>query len=107
MTSEDYWDEIESLAREVTREAREYQRDISEVLHETLGDHQWVVYYRFNPLVLAYSDNSAYGLSEGLISTKIRDHDEYQGQAAYWAMYADVQNHDNYDADPGEDDDTD
>lgn len=106
MTSEDYWDEIESLAREVTREAREYQRDISEVLHETLGDHQWVVYYRFHPLVLAHSDNSAYGLSEGLIS-KVQDHDEYCWQAAYWAMYADVQNHDDYDADEEEDDDTD
>lgn len=103
MTSEDYWDEIESIAREVTREAREYQRDISEVLHETLSYHQWYIYYRFNPLVLAHSDNSAYGLSEGLIS-EVLDHDEYCTSAAYWAMYADVQDHDDFDADPGDDD---
>jgi hypothetical protein len=104
MTSDEYWDEIGSIAREVTKEAREYDRDITEVLHEIINDHKWVIYYRNNGFVLSHSENSSYGLNEGLIST-VKDHDEYMTQAAYWAMYADVSEHESFDADGEEDDD--
>jgi hypothetical protein len=102
MTSDEYWDEIGSIAREVTKEAREYDRDVYDVLHEMIDGHQWVIYFRYNATVLSHSENAGYGLNEGLIST-VKDHDEYMTQAAYWAMVADVQAHEDYDTDPEED----
>lgn len=106
MTSEEYWKEIESIAREVTREAREYGREVYEVLHEILNDgHSWVIWDKYFPYVLAHSDNSSYGLNEGLI-VKVDHHDQYMKVAATWAIYADVIEHESFDADPEDDDDT-
>ena len=45
MTEREYWDEINELAEAVTSEAKEYNRDLSEVIWETLDGHEFVIYY--------------------------------------------------------------
>lgn len=98
MESHEYWDEIESLAQQVTKEAREYKRDVHEVLHEMIDGHGWVIYCRFPPFVLAYSPNDSAMWEEGL-EGGITSHDEYMTRAAYCAMIADVREHEDFDAD--------
>ena len=103
LTSAEYWDEIESLAVEITREAREDNRDIHDVLHETIDGHQWVIYCRFNAWVLAHSSNESAMWDEGL-QDGITSHDEYMTRAAYCAMLADVCGHEAFDAEEEDDD---
>lgn len=104
LTAADYWNEIESIAREVTKEAREYNRDVCDVLHETIDGHRWIIYCRFNAYVLLHSDHDSAMWDEGL-EDGISSHDEYMTRAAYCAMVADVQAHEDYDAEPEEEDD--
>jgi hypothetical protein len=106
MTGDEYWTEIESLAREITREAREYRRDLYDVLHETIDGHQWVTYTRFHASVLAHSDHDSAMWDEGL-ADGIQSHDECMMRAAFCAMVADVQSHDDYDVNQEKDDDDD
>jgi hypothetical protein len=104
MEAKEYWEGIESIAREVTREAREDGRDIYDVLHETIDGHQWIIYARFHAFVLAHSDHDSAMWDEGM-EEGISSHDEYMMRAAYCAMVADVQAHEDYDAEPEDDDD--
>ena len=45
MTRKEYETEIDELARTIVSEAREYSRDLSEVIHETVDGHEYVIYY--------------------------------------------------------------
>ena len=97
MTYQEYWAEIRDLAVSVTKEAREYDRDISEVLHETIGGHEWVIYTYRAQLVIAESPNC--GAWEDIYGS------EYPGDSvrAFWAMHADVTDHTAYDAEQEDD----
>jgi len=106
MTSVEYWTEIESLASEITQEAHEYRRDLYDVLHETIDGHQWIIYTRYRAFVLAHSDHDSALWDEGL-ADGIQSHDEYMMRAAFCAMVADVQSHDDYDVNQEKDDDDD
>jgi hypothetical protein len=43
----EYWREIAELAASVTQEAFDGETEISDVLHETIDGHEWVIYTRF------------------------------------------------------------
>ena len=103
MNRQEYWEEIESLAQQVTKEARDDGRDIYDVLHETIDGHQWVIYYRFHAEVLQHTDNDSAMWNEGL-NEGINSHDEYMQRAAFCAMLADVREHSDFDAEPEDDD---
>lgn len=102
MDQREYWEEIESLAREITREARDEDRDIYDVLHETIDGHQWIIYTRFHAEVLQHTANDSAMWDEGL-NEGINSHDEYMMRAAFCAMLADVREHSDFDAEPEED----
>ena len=82
------FDELKELAQESINDHR---------LHETIDDHQWVIYYGYNLDVIENSDNEDYyndnfgpeslaaSLNEGGLNT-------LHCHIAFWCMYADVQN---------------
>jgi hypothetical protein len=52
ITQKAYWDEVASLAKNCADEAKEQERELSEVVWETCDGHQWVIYtfYQFQIL---------------------------------------------------------
>jgi hypothetical protein len=110
ITDQQYRAEVNNLAASIVIESATYTdcntlesfdedtiRDhiFDNFLHETIDEHQWVIYYAYNLDVLQYSDNSDYMVDELGV--------EYAGQVlkdqglsglhsalAYWALYADV-----------------
>tara|TARA_R110000824_G_scaffold49501_1_gene139018 strand:- start:756 stop:1091 length:336 start_codon:yes stop_codon:yes gene_type:complete len=101
----EYWAEISEIAAYVTEEARDEERDIHEVLHEQVDSHQFVIYTAQAQEVLAISDNDGayvdnYG-AEGVTKGGSLN----WSALAYAAMEADVMAHDNFNADPEEEDD--
>ena len=103
MNRREYWEEIESLAQQVTAEARDDDRDIYDVLYETIDGHQWIIYTRHHTDVLGHSPNDSAMWDEGL-NEGINSHDEYMQRAAFCAMLADVREHSDFDAEPEDDD---
>ncbi len=92
ISSREYWTEIAAIAAEVTREARAYERDISDVLHETIDGHQWVIYTAYNFDVAKLSPNSDAWEEWGITAGPMFD-----AQRAYCAMHADVCEHSDFD----------
>lgn len=54
----DYLAEVQSIAEQCASEAREDERDVSDVVHETVDGHGLIIYTRRNFDVLTYSDNA-------------------------------------------------
>jgi len=44
ITQQEYNEEIADLARTIVSEAREYDQDLNDTLHETIDGHEWVIY---------------------------------------------------------------
>lgn len=88
ITIRDYQAEINSLAEQVRAEAKEYDRDLSEVLWETIDSHQWVIYTAYAREVAAISRNAdAIFDAEGKVEN---DNGMFDSRRAYYAMEADV-----------------
>jgi hypothetical protein len=97
MTRAEYWDEIECLAVDVTREARERGKDIGDVLHETIDCHEWVIYTSRNLEVLRFTRNEDAAWDDGLVGDSASFCDTI-AVAAYCAMRSDVSEHSAFDA---------
>jgi predicted CopG family antitoxin len=52
----EYEQEIESMAERIIRESGEYDREMSEIVHEDVDSHQWVIYSSHHADVLAHAD---------------------------------------------------
>lgn len=112
ITSSQYWGEVSSLAASIVEQAAQdndldtaetFDRDqIMEYvndtyLHETIDGHQWVIYYAYNLDVLKHSDNQDYMIDN--LGTESAGESLKQGldtlhcHLAFWALYADVQDH--------------
>ena len=50
-----YWTEVESLANDCAKEAKEGDRELSEVVWETCDGHQWVIYTFYNYQVIQHT----------------------------------------------------
>jgi hypothetical protein len=84
-----YAQEVQDLARQIRDEAREYRRDVEDVIHETIDSHGWVIYTYKAIQVMQHTDHddaieeygeiSMEGGWSGLVS-----------RAAYAALAADV-----------------
>lgn len=87
LTLSEYSKEISELAESIAKEAREEGRDVSDVLHETIDGHQWVIYTAYHFDVLKHSKNDgAYFEEYGELTLKALD----LAQIVYAAMAADV-----------------
>jgi len=86
-----YWKEVRGIALGVLRDAVEYDRDTLEALHEAIDGHSWVIYTAKAQLVLAYSPNDGYAVSELGSHVVLKDGGALNWSAlAFGALYADV-----------------
>lgn len=99
----EYWTEIGELAESICKEARERGEDPTDVLHETVDGHQWVIYTAQARDVLSHSPNDE-AIFEELGRQTIDGFSLIYSQAAYFAMQADIMAHANWqpDAEEGE-----
>ena len=95
----DYWTEVAELAKSITAEAREHDREIGDVLHETIDGHEWVIYTYMAQQVLVHSPNDGYAVEEFGIDAVIQDGSLNWSALAFGAMYADVSEHSDFAAD--------
>jgi len=104
ITQQAYWEEVESIAKSVTEEAREEGTEICEVVHEAVDSHQWVIYTYANAQVMQWTDN-ADALTE-TYGGDLLDGKQTWGEVcavfAYCALEADVMNHSEFGAEPEE-----
>ena len=102
-SSSQYLVEVNAIAQALVAECMvecDNSRDDAEELindsrlHETIDSHQWVIYYAYNLPVLEYSNNTEYGVDNGLVDTSViteRSLNDFHTALAFWALYADVQ----------------
>jgi hypothetical protein len=74
----------------VIEEAKEYDRDETDVLHETIDGHCWVIYTAYNFQVLQHSDNDGYAVEEWGSDCATRDGVLNTAMLAFGALWADV-----------------
>lgn len=102
-TYHEYWSQVESIAKDVTTEAREQDRDITEVLWEWIDGHEYIIYYSKSHAVMRHTSNEdAYQDNFGVEGFAGKGYDQIATLYAYGAMEADVMNHSAFDADPDE-----
>ncbi len=89
----EYWIEVCALAQSITEEAKEYDRDISEVLHETIDGHEWVIYTHSNFDVSKHSPNSD-AWQDCYESGELPDN--FDAIRAFCALEADVREHSDF-----------
>ena len=91
ITEKQYWKEIRSLAKDADKRVKEGEEP-GDVLHETIDGHQWIIYYHYQPYVIAHTRNEdavfdmvgeVSGDSTGAVLTQI----------AFYAMEQDVAEH--------------
>jgi hypothetical protein len=94
ITHEEYWTEIESLAKAVSEEARKGRRDIRDALHETIDGHGWVIYLAYHFDVLRHSPNEdAYFDEMGTGFPDAACLSDITTLCVFYALMADVQQH--------------
>ena len=91
ITRQEYQKEVQELAESIKTECREYGRDVSDALHETIDGHQWVIYTYFNFQVLQHSENDGYALENFGTDCALTESGALNTAAlAYGALYGDV-----------------
>jgi len=111
MTQRTYWNEVTSIAESVTSEAfdefdkgtqreimennqlDEWRERLSDMLHETIDGHQWIIYTSYNYDVMRFSDNEGYAVSEFGAESVIDDGALIVSAIAFWALHQDVLEH--------------
>lgn len=104
ITSSEYWNQVEAIARDIVSDAmelRDNDREQAEefiqdiLLHETIDGHQWIIYYAYSLDVIEHSLNEDYCVDnfglDGLICNLKKSLNDLHQNIAYWALYADVQ----------------
>ena len=89
ITHRDYWNQVESIARDVTSEARADGDDLYDRLHETIDGHEWVIYTYKAQQIIAHSQNDG-AIEELGIECAITDGCLNWSAIAYCAFEADV-----------------
>jgi hypothetical protein len=104
ITRVQYREEIESLAKQVTQHAREHDEHIDDVLRETIGRHEWVLYYFYHQYVNYLSGLNPCDIDPGLAAglNPFADHDKITSIRTYEQLCHDVCEHEAYDSDEEE-----
>lgn len=107
ITNHDYWKEIREIASDLIKDIREENPafnddelldECHDRLYEIIDSHQWVIYYGYNLSVLEHSDNREFmiehnGEDYASDCLKAGGLDGLHYHLAYWAMFADVNDH--------------
>jgi hypothetical protein len=104
LTEQEYWAEVAEVAETVTQEARDDEREISEVLWEAIDSHQFVIYTAQAQALLAISPNDGAMVEDFGADGVVKDGSLNWSGLAYCAMEADVREHSAFDAEPEDDD---
>ena len=90
----EYYEEVSSLAKEIVKDAKERDEDVSDVMHEWVDGHEWIIYtYKAKYVCMASRNDDAYEEHFGhLESQKVED-----SAKAYCAMEQDIWEQDTYD----------
>ena len=89
MNASEYAEEITALARSLEEQCQESGSDVSDVLHEMIDGHQWVIYTHLAREVLLHSDNDC-EIFDVVGPVEVSDWGTLFSQAAYFAMVSDV-----------------
>ena len=100
----EYWTEVESLAESITEEAREQDRDIFEVLHETIDGHEWVIFTGCSQEIIRHSANESYSADNFGAETCFQDGQIRWDVIAFGCLYGDVSEHSAFDEEIEEED---
>lgn len=90
ITCREYWTEVKSLAKQIAEESLETGNDAQDVLIETVGSHEYVIYYAKQLDVLNHTDNeNAFFETIGTLGAD--SFTDATTKLAFWAFYQDVQ----------------
>lgn len=89
MEEKEYWAEINEIAANARREAKDQGMDLYDYLHETIDGHQFVIYTYKARHVLQYSSHED-AIFEELGDQTVESMSGIYTPAAYFAMLADV-----------------
>lgn len=104
LTSQEYWSEVAEVAETVTQEARDDEREISEVLWEAIDSHPFVIYTAQAQALLSISPNDGAMVEDFGADGVVKDGSLNWSGLAYCAMEADVREHSAFDAEPEDED---
>ena len=86
LTAQKYWDEIKDLATEAREQGAD---DVYDYVHESVDQHQWIIYTFYNMQVLQHTSNAnAYFDNYGELDTK--DFSSCMAKLAWAGMVQDV-----------------
>jgi len=99
-----YYNQIQSVAKEVVMEALDQCDNDSEqamelindsLLHEYIDGHEWVIYNAYHLPILQHSSNADYmvdNLGEDYAASELKERglSGLHCALAFWAMYADI-----------------
>lgn len=86
----EYWREVKSLAKQAKKEKRAGY-DPTDIVHELVDGHQWIIYTAYNPFVLIHSQNED-ALFDSMGSSEFESYSDAMAKMAYFALEADVMN---------------
>lgn len=98
ITYRDYWTEVAGLAKQITEEAKEYDRDIFDVLHETIDGHNWVIYTCKAQSIISHSSNDNYSVENFGVESILDERSLNWSAIAFGCLYGDVSEHSEFDA---------
>jgi len=104
ISQREYWAQVEAIAKDVTEEAVGRGDEISDLLHEAIDSHSWIIYTWKAQQVMQWTDN-ADAIADVGCEFADKSWAEIVGQFAYYALYQDVCEHSAFGADPAEPDD--
>lgn len=104
ISQREYWAQVESIAKDVTEEARADGDDLYERLLETIDGHEWIIYTYKAEQVMRWTDSTDAIEDAGGFDATGKSWAEIVTAFAFYALMQDVGNHSAYDADPEDED---
>jgi len=91
ITQSEYWKEVTSIAKGVLEEAAVNRQgsDTSDLLHEAIDGHQWIIYTWAYPYVLIHS-RSEDAFFDQMGATEATSYQQIMQLMAFYALYQDV-----------------
>ena len=90
ITSQVYWAEVQSCAREILKQAQDTGAEIHDLLHETVDSHHYIIYTYANLQVLVHSKNDNAYFDETGDSLNTSDFSSTVQTLAFYVFQADI-----------------
>lgn len=91
ITYSQYWKEVAELAADCVKEAKERGDELSDIIHESVDGHQWIIYTAYHTDVLKHTEcDVSERFAEFGGPDLTRGWEGMTAQAAYLALESDV-----------------